>query len=198
MTLNISLIYEQCLEYFKCHLESETLLSTTWKLKNNFSVKILLISVSEITTFLLFAEGSSLRQMAFNATTSRRIPLKVPASKPIALDFDFLEEKVYWTDITLGTISRAYLNGSSQETVVRGGLNNSYGLAVDPFGRNIYWTDSTKQVIEIASTDGLYRLVLIKDNLQNPRDIILDVTRGYTNVSHSLCDCFKDYSSQFV
>ena len=192
------MIYEQCLEYFKCHLESETLFSTTWKLKNNFSVKILLISISEITTFLLFAEGSSLRQMALNATTSRRIPLKVPASKPIALDFDFLEEKVYWTDITLGTISRAYLNGSSQETLVRGGLNNSYGLAVDPFGRNIYWTDSTKQVIEIASTDGLYRRVLIKDKLQNPRDIILDVTRGYTNVSHSLCDCFKDYSSQFV
>ena len=75
--------------------------------------------------------------------------------------------------------------------MVRGGLNNPYGLAVDPFGRNIYWTDSTKQVIEIASTDGLYRRVLIKDNLQNPRDIILDVTRGYTNVSHSLCDCFK-------
>ena len=192
------MIYEQCLEYFKCHPESETLFSTTWKLKNNFSVKTLLISVSEITTFLLFAEGSSLRQMAFNATTSRRIPLKVPASKPIALDFDFLEEKVYWTDITLGTISRAYLNGSSQETVVRGGLNNPYGLAVDPFGRNIYWTDSTEQVIEIASTDGLYRRVLIKDNLQNPRDIILDVTRGYTNVSHSLCDRFKDYSSQFV
>ncbi|RMX57617.1 hypothetical protein pdam_00015732, partial [Pocillopora damicornis] len=135
--------------------------------------------LAEITTFLLFAEGSSLRQMALNATTSRRIPLKVPASKPIALDFDFLEEKVYWTDITLGTISRAYLNGSSQETVVRVGLNNPYGLAVDPFGRNIYWTDSTKQVIEIASTDGLYRRVLIKDNLQNPRDIILDVTRGY-------------------
>ena len=192
------MIYEQCLEYFKCHLESETLFSTTWKLKNNFSVKILLISVSEITTFLLFAEGSSLRQMALNATTSRRIPLKVPASKPMALDFDFLEEKVYWTDITLGTISRAYLNGSSQETVVRGGLNNPYGLAVDPFGRNIYWTDSAEHVIEIASTDGLYRRVLIKDNLQNPRDIILDVTRGYTSVSHSLCDCYKDYSSQFV
>ena len=136
--------------------------------------------------------------MALNATTSRRIPLKVPASKPIALDFDFLEEKVYWTDITLGTISRAYLNGSSQETVVRGGLNNPYGLAVDPFGRNIYWTDSAEHVIEIASTDGLYRRVLIKDNLQNPRDIILDVTRGYTSVSHSLCDCFKGYSSQFV
>ena len=192
------MIYEQCLEYFKCHLQSETLFSTTWKLKNNFSVRILLISVSEITTFLLFAEGSSLRQMALNATTSRRIPLKVSASKPIALDFDFLEEKVYWTDITLGTISRAYLNGSSQETVVRGGLNNPYGLAVDPFGRNIYWTDSAEHVIEIASTDGLYRRVLIKDNLQNPRDIILDVTRGYTSVSHSLCDCYKDYSSQFV
>ena len=192
------MIYEQCLEYFKCHLESETLFSTTWKLKKDFSVKILLISVSEITTFLLFTEGSNLRQMAFNATTSRRIPLKVPVSQPIALDFDFLEEKVYWTDITLGTISRAYLNGSSQETVVRGGLNNPYGLAVDPFGRNIYWTDSKEQVIEIASTDGLYRRVLIKDNLQNPRDIILDVTRGYTSVSHSLCDCYKDYSSQFV
>ncbi|XP_022782783.1 low-density lipoprotein receptor-related protein 4-like isoform X2 [Stylophora pistillata] len=137
------------------------------------------LPVSDIKRFLLFAEGSNLRQMAFNATSSRRISLKIPASQPIALDFDFVEEKVYWTDVSLGTISRAYLNGSSQETVVTGGIKSPYGLAVDPFGQNIYWTDSAVGVIGVASTDGHYRRVLISDNLQDPRDIILDVTRGY-------------------
>ena len=65
------------------------------------------------------------------------------------------------------------------ETIVSTGLSNPYGLAVDSFGQNIYWTDSSEQVIEVASLNGIYRRVLFKDDLQNPKDIVLDVTRGY-------------------
>lgn len=108
-----------------------------------------------------------------------RIPLTPPASSPVALDYSFKDEKVYWTDVANDTISRAFLNGSSQETVVSTRLSNPYGLAVDPFGQNIYWTDGTENVIEVASLDGLHRRVLIKNDLQDPRDLALDITRGY-------------------
>ena len=105
-----------------------------------------------------------------------------------------MDEKVYWTDVSLNTISRAFLNGSSQETIVSTGLQNPFGLAVDPFGQNIYWTDSVEEVIEVASMNGLYRRVLFKDNLQDPRDIILDVTRGYIKIliiSNYFCRLFN-------
>ena len=108
-----------------------------------------------------------------------RIPLTEPASSPVALDYNFRDEKVYWTDVAKDTISRAFLNGSSQETIISNRLYNPYGLAVDPFGQNIYWTDSAENVIEVASLNGLHRRVLIRQDLQDPRDIGLDVTRGY-------------------
>ena len=137
--------------------------------------------ISDITRFLLFAEGSNIRQLAlhYNSTSSLRIPLKTSSSTVIALDYNPKDNRVYWTDVSNGTISRAFLNGSSQETIVSTQLRKPYGLAVDPFGQNIYWTDSVEDVIEVASLNGAYRAVLIGNDLQSARDIILDVTRGY-------------------
>ncbi|XP_078347608.1 low-density lipoprotein receptor-related protein 4-like [Oculina patagonica] len=136
---------------------------------------------TDLPKFLLFAEGRNLKQLPlYQNTTSFRIPLtKENISSPTALDYNFIDEKVYWTDVGLDTISRAFLNGSSQETIISTRLQNPYGLAVDSSGQNIYWTDSYENVIEVASLKGLYRRVLVKDDLQDPKDIILDVTRGF-------------------
>ena len=138
-------------------------------------------SISDITRFFLFTEGKNIRQLELhhNSSISLRIPVTDSTSSPIALDYSFKDEKVYWTDVTNNIISRAFLNGSSQETIVSTRLSNPYGLAVDSFGQNIYWTDGTENVIEVASLKGLHRRVLIKDDLQDPRDLALDVTRGY-------------------
>ena len=114
------------------------------------------------------------------STTPFRIPItKENISSPTALDYNFIDRKVYWTDTDLDTISRAFLNGSNLETIVSARLETPYGLAVDSFGQNIYWTDSSERLIEVASLNGLYRSVLVRENLQSPKDIVLDVTRGY-------------------
>ena len=140
--------------------------------------------ISEFSRFLLFTEGNNIRQLPLSVVTntSLRIRFENGPSSPVALDYNFEDEKVYWTDVTLDTISRAFLNGSSQETIVSSRLQHPYGLAVDSFGQNIYWTDSTKEIIEVASLNGLYRRILFNSNLQDPRDIALDVTRGYENL----------------
>ena len=139
-----------------------------------------LLFISVHSRFLLFAEGGNIRQLPLhlNTNTSSRIPLTTSPSTPVALDYNFQDEKVYWTDVTLHTISRAFLNGSSQENIVSSQITDPQGLAVDSFGENIYWTDYTEGTIEVASLNGLYRRVLIKNDLQNPADIALDVTRG--------------------
>ena len=76
-----------------------------------------------------------------------------------------MDGKVYWTDVGKNAISRAFLDGSSQEIIVLTRLSYPSGLAVDPFGQNFYWTERYEDVIEVASLNGQYRRTLIKDDL---------------------------------
>ncbi|XP_078360690.1 low-density lipoprotein receptor-related protein 4-like [Oculina patagonica] len=149
----------------------------------------LLPLTQEYPGFLLFGEYNNLWQVALHDNATVGATLKIPITKNIssavALDYNFLDEKVYWADERLKRISRAFLNGTSQETIVQSRLSYLSGLAVDCFGENVYWTERYEDVIEVASLDGMYRRVLIRDELQNPRDIVLDVTRGFMYWTHS-------------
>ncbi|XP_020602324.1 low-density lipoprotein receptor-related protein 4-like, partial [Orbicella faveolata] len=64
---------------------------------------------TDLSKFLLFAEGRSLKQLPLNySTTPFRIPInKENISSPTALDYNFIDRKVYWTDTDLDTISPA-------------------------------------------------------------------------------------------
>ena len=100
-------------------------------------------------------------------------------SRPVALGYDFVEDRVYWTDVTRSTISRSFLNGSMQEVIFNHSLQTPDGLAVDPFGRNLYWTDAGTNKLEVSKLDGSYRKALITSYLYEPRDIVLDVAKGF-------------------
>ena len=95
---------------------------------------------------------------------------------PFALDYDKVEDRLYWTQY--GQISRAFLNGSSQEAIIDENLYTTYGLAVDSVGRNIYWTNVGKSMLEVSKLDGSRRMALMTHNVNQPTDIILDVYRG--------------------
>lgn len=58
-----------------------------------------------------------------------------------SIDFDSIDNRLYWTDISIKSISRAFMNGSQMEPVVEFGLAYPEGMAVDWLARNIYWTD---------------------------------------------------------
>ena len=45
------------------------------------------------------------------------VPLQ-DVKQPLAVDYDPVESMVYWTDVELQTISRAFLDGTGQEVVV--------------------------------------------------------------------------------
>ena len=98
--------------------------------------------------------------------------------RPVALGLDIIENRIYWTDTSLSTISRVFINGSSPEVIISGFVRYSYGLAVDPLGRNIYWTDTGTNKIEVSRMDGTMRKTLVHQDLDNPRDIILDLDKG--------------------
>ena len=102
-------------------------------------------------------------------------------SSPFALDYDQVEDRLYWTQH--GKISRAFLNGSSHETIIDENLTTTYGLAVDSVGRNLYWTSAGKSMLEVSKLDGSRRMALMIHNIDQPMDIILDVYRRLVAVN---------------
>lgn len=99
--------------------------------------------------------------------------------RPVALDFDPADDRVYWSDVTRGVIVSAYFNATSVKILFRCNVKNPDGLAIDHVGRNIYWTDTGTNRIEVGRLDGTSsRKLLIKDGLDEPRAILLDERNG--------------------
>lgn len=97
---------------------------------------------------------------------------------PIALDFDPVEDRVYWTDVGQGLILSAFSNATELKILFRCNVNVPDGIAIDKVGRNIYWSDRGTNRIEVARLDGTKRRLLIKDGLDEPRAIVLDDRNG--------------------
>ena len=98
--------------------------------------------------------------------------------RPIALDFDPVEDRVYWTDVGQGLILSAFSNATAFKILFRCNVNVPDGIAIDKVGRNIYWSDRGTNRIEVARLDGTKRRLLIKDGLDEPRAIVLDERNG--------------------
>lgn len=97
----------------------------------------------------------------------------------IAIDFDPVEEMVYWTDDVARAIKRAYLNGTGQQDIIKFDVVNPDGIAVDWIARNFYWSDTGTNRIEVARLNGTSRKVIIDKNLVKPRAISLAPQLGW-------------------
>ncbi|KAG9352113.1 hypothetical protein JZ751_020526 [Albula glossodonta] len=131
-------------------------------------------------TYLLFSNRVSVRRISLDTTDYTDVHVPIPElHNVISLDYDSVEGKVYYTDVTLDVIRRANLNGSGMETVIGQGLKTTDGLAVDWVARNMYWTDTGRNTIEVARMDGSSRKVLINNSLDEPRAIAVFPSKGY-------------------
>lgn len=134
--------------------------------------------------FLVFADGSYSQAKIFmlpldgSSVGPTALPIELSMTRPVALDLDIRDNRIYWTDVTLNTISRVFINGSSPEIIISLDVFTPDGLAVDPLGGNIYWTDTGTNKIEVSRMDGTMRKTLIDQDLDQPRDIILDLNKG--------------------
>lgn len=139
--------------------------------------EFVVISVPE--AFLLFSNPDDIRRISLDTNNGIVIPL-VGVKEANALDFNIHDMQIYWTDVTLKSISRAFLNGSHIEHLIVVDLAFPDGLAVDWIAKNLYWTDTdTKhQRIEVARLDGQHRKRLIWKDLWEPRELTLDPVSG--------------------
>ncbi|KAL4225758.1 Low-density lipoprotein receptor-related protein 6 [Mactra antiquata] len=129
--------------------------------------------------FLLYTREGDIKRVSL-ATSHRVVPIPLKGiEKAMSIDFDIGDNRIYWTDGKLLSISRAFLNGSSIEHIVEFGITGPEGMAVDWVSRNIYWADSKTGRIEVARLDGSSRKVLVWKDLSHPKALALDPPNGY-------------------
>ncbi|XP_062872320.1 sortilin-related receptor [Trichomycterus rosablanca] len=130
--------------------------------------------VEESNEFILYAVRNSIHRYDLATGEDQPLPLS-GLREAIALDFDYEMNCLYWADISLDTIQRLCLNGSSgQEVIVRKGLQNVEALTFDPVSRLLYWVDAGAQKIEVSNPDGDLRSTLVNSSvLEHPRALTL-------------------------
>ena len=133
-------------------------------------------------TFLLFTDAddksTNIISLDVNYVVAKNLFNHLGNQRPIALDYDPVEDRVYWTDVEQGLVVSAFANATSLKILFRCNVAVPDGLAIDKVGRNIYWTDTGTNRIEVARLDGTMRKLLIKEGLDEPRAIVLDERNG--------------------
>ncbi|XP_020846577.1 low-density lipoprotein receptor-related protein 2 isoform X2 [Phascolarctos cinereus] len=92
----------------------------------------------------------------------------------VAIDFDSLSGRIFWSDVRQDKIWSAFQNGTDRKVIFDSGVTVTESIAVDWVGRNLYWTDYVLETIEVSKMDGNHRTVLISENITNPRGLVLD------------------------
>ncbi|ROT66465.1 Low-density lipoprotein receptor-related protein 4, partial [Penaeus vannamei] len=91
----------------------------------------------------------------------------------ISLDFHYYRDLIFWSDVSLDVIMRAFLNGTEVTGIVRWGLRKPGGVAVDWINDHVYWMDGITKRIEVAELDGSNRHPIVWSGLQKPRALVL-------------------------
>ncbi|XP_021094201.1 low-density lipoprotein receptor-related protein 2 isoform X1 [Heterocephalus glaber] len=125
---------------------------------------------------LLLLVASQNKIIADNITSHVHniVSLVQNGSHIIALDFDLVSGRIFWSDSSQGKTWSAFQNGTDRRVVHDSGVSMTETIAVDWIGRNLYWTDYALETIEVSKIDGSDRMVLISKNVTNPRGLALD------------------------
>ena len=79
-------------------------------------------SYSEGDAYLIFANRVDIRKVIPNR--AEYTPILQGLKNAISLDFHYRKQLIYWSDVTLDCIKRAYLNGSHEQDVINTGLES--------------------------------------------------------------------------
>ncbi|XP_041374759.1 low-density lipoprotein receptor-related protein 2-like [Gigantopelta aegis] len=130
-----------------------------------------------ITPWLIFANRYYIRELSIEGDNYRRITQGY--QNIVALDFDYKEQHLYFSDVKQHQIYRMFLNGTGRETVVRHNVPSAEGIAIDWIGRKMYWVDGQKTSIYVSELNGTNRRTILDKGLQKPRALIVDPYDGY-------------------
>ena len=106
-------------------------------------------------------------------------------------------QKIYWTELLLGEIKCADLDGGNME-VLYGGLNYPYFFELDEADSSIYSAENYNTVVHVSHMDGSGLIETLDIGLLRIRDIGLDLTSNRLywgdRESHTIHRCNLDGS----
>uniref|UniRef100_A0AAR2L6Z9 EGF-like domain-containing protein n=1 Tax=Pygocentrus nattereri TaxID=42514 RepID=A0AAR2L6Z9_PYGNA len=131
--------------------------------------------------FLLYVRRSEIRGVDIdNPYMNIMTALTVPDIDDVTVvDYDALEERIYWADVKTQTIKRAFINGTTLETVISGDIQNCRGLTLDWLSRNMYWLSSENEEtqINVARLDGSLKTSVIH-GIDKPKCLAVHPAKG--------------------
>ena len=162
----------------------------------SMTINAVLISIAGAKKFILFADAddksTNIISLDVSYFVAQTLFNHVGNQRPIALDYDPVEDRVYWSDVAQGLIVSAFTNATSLKILFRCNILSPEGLVIDHVARNIYWTDTGTNRIEVARLDGSGRKELINTGLDEPRAILLDERNGLvTSFLRLKCFCIR-------
>ncbi|XP_017778488.1 PREDICTED: low-density lipoprotein receptor-related protein 2 isoform X2 [Nicrophorus vespilloides] len=97
----------------------------------------------------------------------------------VAIDYDYQDQKFYFSDVTAKTIFRSSIDGhGDKEPIIRHDSHGLEGMGVDWVGRKIYWLDRHSKNLDVAELNGTWRKTL-KTGIADPRALVLHPGTGY-------------------
>ncbi|KAF5898954.1 pro-epidermal growth factor [Clarias magur] len=119
---------------------------------------------------LLFANMVDVRSTSVGGPESTSLINESKLSNIMAVDYDPVQNRVYFADIERGQIASVSLDRGETEVLITD-LMSPEGLAVDWINRNIYWTDRGLSSVSRGRLSSQDATVLIHDTLLEPRDM---------------------------
>ena len=74
-----------------------------------------------MNSFLVYSRRTEIRGISLSEDHDERMIPVVGLRNAIGLDFDFAENRLYWTDITDDSISRIKIDGRGYEKIIKSG-----------------------------------------------------------------------------
>ncbi|CAH0560459.1 unnamed protein product [Brassicogethes aeneus] len=124
---------------------------------------------------LLFANRIDIRQVPLQVSLSNNkyTAILKGLHNAIALDYHYEKGYIFWSDVSMDVIRRAYVNGTDTIDIIKWGLESPGGVALDWIHDLIFWTDSGTRRIEVASLDGQQRGIIASNEIDKPRAIVV-------------------------
>ncbi|TMS17199.1 Pro-epidermal growth factor [Larimichthys crocea] len=120
--------------------------------------------------YLLVADLVEIRKIHPDGTGDQTL-VEEPRGTIIALDYDPVQNNVYFASTSQKTIERVDLNTGSRDILVSDGLDSPEGLAIDWVHRRMYWTDKSQSTVYCSTLAGLNRETIVSKGLEKPRGI---------------------------
>lgn len=106
------------------------------------------------------------------------VSLKILES-PSGIAYDWITNKIYWTDMESNRIEVVKTDGSMRSLLIWDGLDSPRDIILDPIAGYMYWSSwGSNPKIERAAMDGTMRSVIVQSNLTWPIGLTIDYWGG--------------------